>query len=278
VSQRIQESQESNKRKIALNEDLKTRLANADAQIQALQAAERLRKALKEANEVLEMETKSNVELVEVEKQLAIKVEASAKHLEMAQLGLVRANKLDSEARRSKQANDEEYDSKVVPGRVELSEIAERKETLAEKIKETQKSLSELEITEKDRLDSKYEAKRKSMDELKTLQEQADSIKAKQEDAETSNRESKDNWESEIKQLEELEASLRTTMATKEACIEELVETQTKRRRESLDEATSRAEEEKTKNRRLLKLLGSAEKYIAKAKDRVGQLGESLDI
>jgi hypothetical protein len=237
-----------------------------------------LQQNLSDAAFALDIEQKRQVELTSIKDELTIKLETSKKDLEVAQLEFVQATKLNDEARHTKVVNDEEYNMLVVPGRVELSEIAEMKETLAEEIKETQKSFSKLETTEKEILDSKLEKKRLLLLELAALQEHADNIKLKHDAQQHSNQQSKDNWEREIKELDDLETNLRNTAAAKEAHAKQLMEAQAKRRRECLDAALSLSETENAKNRRLLKLLGSAEKYIAKAKDKMQQLGEDLDI
>ena len=276
--QEVEKAQEIEHQKIAKREELKTQCAMAQAQIKTLQAAERLQQDLADAAFALDIEQKRQVELTSIKDELTIKLETSKKDLEVAQLEFVQATKLNDEARHTKVVNDEEYNMLVVPGRVELSEIAEMKETLAEEIKETQKSFSRLETTEKEILDSKLEKKRLLLLELAALQEHADNIKLKHDAQQHSNQQSKDNWEREIKELDDLETNLRNTTAAKEAHAKQLMEAQAKRRRECLDAALSLSETENAKNRRLLKLLGSAEKYIAKAKDKVQQLGEDLDI
>ena len=276
--QEFQKSQEIERQKQTKREDLKTQIAKAQAQIQSLQTAERLQQELADAAFALDREQKRNVELTNIKNELAVKLEASKTDLEAAQSEFVQATKLNDEARNAKMINDEEYNMLVVPGRVELSEIAEKKETLAREIKEIQKSFSELETNEKEYLNSKLEQKRLLLLDLATLQEQAEKIKSNHDALERSNQQSKENWEREIKELDDLEANLRNTTATKEAHTKQLMEAQAKRRRECLDAALTLAETENAKNRRLLKLLGSGEKYIAKAKDKVKQLGEDLDI
>ena len=276
--QEVEKAQEIEHQKIAKREELKTQCAMAQAQIKTLQAAERLQQDLADAAFALDIEQKRQVELTSIKDELTIKLETSKKDLEVAQLEFVQATKLNDEARHTKVVNDEEYNMLVVPGRVELSEIAEMKETLAEEIKETQKSFSKLETTEKEILDSKLENKRLLLLELAALQEHADNIKLKHDAQQHSNQQSNDNWEREIKELDDLETNLRNTTAAKEAHAKQLMEAQAKRRRECLDAALTLAETENAKNRRLLKLLGSGEKYIAKAKDKVKQLGEDLDI
>jgi hypothetical protein len=276
--QEVEKAQEIEHQKIAKREELKTQSAMAQAQIKTLQAAERLQQNLSDAAFALDIEQKRQVELTSIKDELTIKLETSKKDLEVAQLEFVQATNLNDEALHTKVVNDVEYNMLVVPGRVELSEIAEMKETLAEEIKETQKSFSKLETTEKQILDSKLENKRLLLLELAALQEHADNIKLKHDAQEHSNQQSKDNWEREIKELDDLATNLRNTTAAKEAHAKQLMEAQAKRRRECLDAALSLSENENAKNRRLLKLLGSAEKYIAKAKDKVQQLGEDLDI
>ena len=276
--QEFQKSQEIERQKQTKREDLKTQIAKAQAQIQSLQTAERLQQELADAAFALDREQKRNVELTNIKNELAVKLEASKTNLEAAHSEFVQATKLNDEARNAKMINDEEYNVLVVPGRVELSEIAEKKETLAREINEIQKSFSELETNEKEHLNSKLEQKRLLLLDLATLQEQAEKIKSNHDALERSNQQSKENWEREIKELDDLEANLRNTTATKEAHTKQLMEAQAKRRRECLDAALTLAETENAKNRRLLKLLGSGEKYIAKAKDKVKQLGEDLDI
>jgi len=270
--------QESQRQKLFKREGLKLQIAKTQAEIQFLQAVECLQQELEDIALDLDREQKHMDELTSIKHAIAVKLEASKTDLEAAQLKLVQATKLYDEARNAKIANDEEYNTLVVPGRVELSEIAERKETLAREIKETQKSFGALETSEKEHLNSKLEENRLLGLDLATLQEQAENIKSKLGDQERSNQQSKENWEREIKELDDLGANLRNTTATIEAHAKQVMEVQAKRCRESLDAALALSETENAKNRRLLKLLASGEKYIAKAKDKVKQLGEDLDI
>jgi hypothetical protein len=276
--QNIEKYAEIEKQELAANNDSRAQIARIKAQIKALQAAESLKQALTDVNVTLDIEVKRNTALNAIEKELAVKMKDSKNELEAAELDFVEAKKLEGNALRAKMGNDNEYNIVLVPGRVELSEISEKKERLAALIKDTQKSFSTLEVTEKERLDSKLETKGLILAELKVLEEQLESLTARHHAIDGANQECKDNWEREIKELDSLESNLRNTMAAKEAQLKNLSETQAKRRRESLDEARALAENENAKSRRLLKILGSAEKYIAKAKYKVKLLGEDLDM
>lgn len=258
--------------------DLKTQLTNVQTQIQALQKTERVKEALMEGIANLESKEKQHEELTRIKDDVATKLEASTTDLKAHVMKLEEAKKLEAAANRAKATNDYDYNNILVPGRVELSEIAEKKEQLAKRIAETQKTFSELEVSGKEQLDSKLEAKRSVLVELANLQEQFDSLKNKREVMEHSNQESKESWEREINELEALEQKLRNTTATKEAYIKELKANQDKRRHENLEEAKTLAENETAKSSRLLQLLGGAQKYIEKAKGKVELLGESLDI
>ncbi len=276
--QKLSESRELVAKGQTKVDDQKSQIDQVTANLEKLAKQKLLLKELTESTLALDVEEKRHDDLLRRKAQLATKLEESEHEVKESAEELHEAQQLDAKATKLKAENDENHNLIVVPGRVELCDIAEKKENLAKLIEETQKTNSDLEISEKESLASKLETKRMALEELAVLEKEVQSVKAKMAFVDKTNKESKEILKREIEEHVSLEKNLRAAVDAKHAHLEEMRETQSKHLRQSIDEATLVAEKEKEKDERLISILRAGMELFNKTEKRLELLGETLDI
>ena len=269
-------TESAERREAELNET-KSKIEKTMAEIQEQLNQEKLLKLLAVTKETLVKEQMRKDDLLRVEAELEAELKASQDELEGTADDLKKVQECEAEALKLKAENDEKHNNIVVPGRVELSEIAEKKEKVSKLIEETQKSNSEMEMSGKEHLDSKLETKRIVLEDLAALKEEVASVRAKKEAMQLVNKQSKENWEREIEEHITHAQKLRAASDAKQSHLDEVEREQSKRRGERVEECMALAETEKAKGARLVKVLNRGVDLIHEAESRLGKLGERLE-
>ena len=261
--------------------------ANADAMnaqvgkvqddLQEIENQKRLLESHTRSKAELEEKQKHKDELLRLKAELAAKLEASKEPLAASEQSLFKAQELEEEARKLKAENDEKHDKILVPGRLELSEIAEEKEKLAKRIEDAQKSNTELQISEKEKLDAIHETKRQTLETLAGLEEEARALKAKKEAMQNANHQAKESLTRELEGHLKLQEKLRDVSDVKETQLSNVRLEQLKRREEKIAEATTLADSEKAKGDRLIHTLKRGSELFEKFQKKMKQLDESSE-
>jgi hypothetical protein len=204
-------------------------------------------------------------------------VQACGHDLELATDELKKAQMLEADALKLKSENDENHALILVPGRVELCELAEKKERIAKVIDEAEKSNRRMKIDEDEALASKLEMKTRLTNELARLEEEARTLKVEMDSIDTANQESKEEWKREIELHNSVAKNLQVAIDAKEAQLQEMRDAQSARHRQSIDEARKLADYEKEKGERLVSILRGGLELFKKTEERLKKLGESSD-
>ena len=234
--------------------------------------------ALDDSKAALALEQKRNEDFVRQKAELVEKVRACNHDVALTTVELKKAQQLQADALKLKTENDENHTLIIVPGRVELCELTERKETIAKMIDEAEKTNRKMEIVEDEVVSSKLETKKRLTEELATLEEEARNLRGATESIDIANEESKKGWKRDIEFHNSVNKNFQVAIEAKEAHLQEIREAQSERHRQSIDEATKLAEYEKEKGERLVSILKGGMELFKKTEERLKKIGESIDL
>jgi hypothetical protein len=276
--QRLTDYKELATSKQAKVDEKRSHVDKVKAELEELTHYKSLLIALDDSKTVLALEQTRNEDLMRKKAELVEKVHAYGHDVKLTSVELEKARQLEADALKLKSENDEKHALILVPGRVELCELTERKEKLANIIDEAERSNRTMEIAEDEVLASKLKTKSRLTDELAKLEEEARNLKVRMESIDQENIESKEGWKRDIEFHNSVTKNLQVAIEAKEAHIQEIRENQAERHRQSIDEATKLADYEKEKGERLVSILKGGLELFKKTEERLNKLGESIEL
>ena len=276
--QRLTDYKELVTAKQAKVDEKRSQVDKVKAELEELTHYKSLLIAVDDSKTVLALEQNRNEDLMRKKTELVEKVHACGHDVDLTSFELEKARQLEADALKLKSENDEKHALILVPGRVELCELTERKGKLASIIDEAERSNRTMEIAEDEVLASKLKTKSTLTDELAKLEEEARNLKVRMESIDKENIESKEGWKRDIEFHNSVTKNLQVAIEAKEAHIQEIRENQAERHRQSIDEATKLADYEKEKGERLVSILKGGLELFKKTEERLNKLGESIEL
>lgn len=278
LTQKLTDYKELAASKQAKVDEKRSQIDKVKADLEELTYYKNLLIALDDSTAAMGLEQKRNEDLMRQKAELMEKVQACGHDVQLTTVELQKARELEADALKLKTENDENHALIIVPGRVELCELAEKKEKLAKIIDEAEKNNRMMEIVEDEALSSKLETKSRLTDELARLNEEARNLKVRIVSIDNANKESKEGWKLDIEFHNSVTKNLQVAIEAKEVHLQEIRETQAERHRQSIDEATKLANYEKEKGERLVSILKGGLELFKKTEERLKKLGESIDL
>lgn len=205
-------------------DEQQSKLSAISSQLEEVQEFERFRKARQEQKAVLELEEEEQTELLRLKEELIAKLQEAQNQLETNNVELEDVQRREAEAAKTKNENDEMHKSIVVPGRVEMVELAQKKEQLAMEIGQQHEIGVAAQAHEKEELGSKLEMKKAVLEELSALKEELEGKRSKSRHFDRVMKESEENWKQEIATHATLEEKYRNALEAKQAHMDEVHE------------------------------------------------------
>lgn len=217
---------------------------------------------------------KEHSENLRIKEELELQIRKSKAALHESKQELKVAESLDAEAKSLKKFNDSMEVSIVIPGKEEMTRLAEKKEEYAKAIGQEHHDSSVAQTREREELASKDEEKRLQTEELSALEEELEGKRLKGQHYVRVKEESIGNWEHEISEHQSLEAKYRLAYQAEKAQIEETHRVRQLELEAQVEKAQAELESQRFKDERHLHILLYGAEIIEKALEKERKLYE----
>eukprot|EP00934_Nitzschia_sp_Nitz4_P005973 Nitzschia sp. Nitz4//scaffold38_size140716//100264//101959//NITZ4_003156-RA/size140716-snap-gene-0.148-mRNA-1//1//CDS//3329550105//5963//frame0 len=273
----IKEQEDSQRREL---ERLQELLHSTKTKHEQLNRMTTMVRNIQDCKQSVQQKTEENESLLRLKTELELQLKESEEKLAESKQELASAQESEARSLQLQKENEEKHNAIVVPGRVELSEIAEQKELFAKEIEQIQRINADKQVQQTEELSSKMATKRMILDECDSLEATLHEAENELKSVNLELAKSSETWEKSIAEQKEHLSQLEASIKAEDELRKEKQEELEHKKEEMIAHAKHEADSEIQAKKRLLKILATAnqdlDKVVRKAREVDFPLDQSL--